>query len=240
MPKKKRENKGKFNQSQRRPQPAGWGSSVKTLLKPEHVERLSDTQVRITLPECPDYDIDEDETINVTIPASALEKSTEPLNAGSFTIRANTYEERIDYAIQALKEEQACLGENTAVPSFIFTFFTCEIVAKSIVSKCKFKGTNRKSLTDKWSTKEINKAISELKIDFDEASVKALFSEEKVVASQMSARALRDNIVHRMKPVHRNAVKQRYNPLMSTMQKFLSAVDAWRETTHHNIDASGK
>jgi len=234
MSKKRHKTKGKT--SRKRPQPAGWNISMKAVLKPEHVERISDTKVRITLPECTDYDIDEDDMIHVNIPTSALVKATEPVYAGSFTIRADTFEERIDNAIKALSEEREGIKENAAVPSFIFTFFTCEIVAKSIVSICKYKGTSRKTPTGKWSTKEINGALRELCIQFDENSVTNLFAENKrVMASEMSARVLRDSIVHRMKSVHRNAVRRRYVSLMTSMEQFLSAVSAWREENNYEV-----
>ena len=84
----------------KRPQPAGWEAAVQKLLKPEHIERVSDTEIRITMPPCPDFDIDEDEIIHVTIPPEVLVKSTKPIYAGPFTIKADTYEERIDHAIQ--------------------------------------------------------------------------------------------------------------------------------------------
>lgn len=234
MSKKGRKTKRKTNHQ--RPQPAGWDTSMKAVLKPEHVERVSDTEVRITFPECPDYDIDEDEIIHVNIPPSALVNATEPVYAGSFTIRADTFEERIDNAIKALSEEKEGLKKNAAVPSFMFTFFTCEIVAKSIVSICKYKGTNRKTPTDKWSTKEINSALRELGIEYDEDSVTNLFAENKrVMASEMSARVLRDCIAHRMKSVHRDAVKRRYDSLMATMKEFLSAIDVWREENNYEV-----
>jgi hypothetical protein len=185
--------------------------------------------VRITLPVCPDFDIEEDETVPMWIPASALKNSTQPIYAGSFVVKAATFKERIDNAILALEEEHECLGQATSVPSFIFTFFTCEIVAKSIVGYCKFKDTGRKSLPGKWSTKEIENAINELEIGFDSESIRFLFSEEQLVASQMSARVLRDNIVHRMRSTHRKAVKIRYVSLMEAMQRFLDAVKGWRD-----------
>jgi hypothetical protein len=212
-----------------RPQPAGWETSMKVLLKPEHVERVSDTEVRMTLPECADYDIDEDEVVHVTIPASALTKPTESVYAGAFTIKADTFEERIDNAIKGLGEETQGHNDGAAVANFILTFFTCEIVAKSIVSICKYKGTGRKTLASKWSTKDINNALKELSIGINESIVTALFAENKrVVASEMSARALRDSIAHRMKSVHRKAVKRRYDDLMQNMQEFLGAIEKWR------------
>ena len=232
----KKGRKTKKSANHKRPQPAGWNDSVKIMLKPEHVERLSDTQVKITLPPCEDFDIDEDETIHVTIPPSAVVNATEPIYAGSFTIKALTFEGRIDNAIKALSEEKESLKEDAAVPIFMFTFFACEIIAKSIVSICKYKGTSRKTPTDKWSTKDINNAIKELGIHIDETSVNTLFAENKrVVASEMSARVLRDSIAHRMKAVHRNAVKRRYNSLIETMERFLKSVDAWRKKNNYVV-----
>ncbi len=204
---------------------------MKAVLKPENVERISDTEVRITLPECSDYDIDEDEIIRVTIPPSALVNATEPVDAGTFTIKADSFEERIDNAIKALREEREGLKEAAAVPTFLFTFITCEIIAKSIVSMCKFKGTNRKTPADKWSTKDVNNALRELNIKLDKETVSYLFAEDKMIlASEMSARVLRNCIVHRMKSVHREAVKRRYDSLMNHMEKFLFIIETWRKT----------
>ena len=198
------------------------------MLKPEHVERISDTEVRITLPPCPDFDIDEDEIVHITIPPSMLANSTAPVYAGSFTIHADTYEERIDNAIKGCKEELSLLSDDAVVSRFLIEFFTCEIVAKSIVSKYSHKGTGKKSLVGKWSTKDANSAIEKLGIEFDESAVRLLFSEEKAVASEMSARKLRDNICHRMKSVHRKAVQRRYDSLTGSMAEFLAAVEIWR------------
>lgn len=72
---------------------------MKRVLKPEHVERLNDKQVRITLPACPDFDIEEDEEIEVWIPPTALVNATRPIFAGKFMIKADSFEERIDNAV---------------------------------------------------------------------------------------------------------------------------------------------
>ena len=214
---------------ERRPQPAGWDKTVKIMLKPENVERLSDTQVRITLPPIPDFDIEEDERVEFWVPPELLVNSDKPLYAGSVTIKADSYEERIDHAIQGLKEEHASLSPDAAVPSFLLAFFTCEIVAKSVVSHSKRGGKGRKALEDDWTTKAIDRALKHLNIDFNRELVKKLFSEEPSVASAMSARRLRDNIVHRMKRQHRSAVRDRYASLMETMMQFLDAVESWRK-----------
>jgi hypothetical protein len=205
------------------------------MLKPEHVERLSDTQVRITLPPCPDFDIDEDEEVEVWVPPQLLVKGTRPLFAGRFTIKADSYEERIDNAMQGLIEERAELGAGAPLATFLFTFFTCEIVAKAIVSHSKYGGTGRKRLTDRWSTSDIARALNALDIHFDLASLDALFSSEPAIASEMSARALRDNVTHRMKRVHRQAVRDRYPVIMEAMERFLRAVGCWRQ--QHHLDA---
>lgn len=225
----RRTRKNKHRPNHKRPQPAGWEAAVKKLLKPEHVERVSDTVVKIHWPPCPDFDIEEDEIVHITIPPEALVKSTVPLYAGSITIKADSYEERIDHSIEGLREEETLLAEDAVVPRFLFTFFACEIVAKAIVSKYRHRGTNKKALVGKWSTKDINSALNYLNIDFDQLAVNSLFSEEKVVASEMSARQLRDNVVHRMKSVHRNTVRNRYDFLMTTMQEFLDVVQEWRK-----------
>jgi len=115
------------------------------MLKTEHIEFPSNAKAHITLPSCPDYDIEEDEVIDVWIPAEALAESDKPIYAGFFTIKAESYQERIDHAIQG-----------------------------------------------------------------------------------MSARQLRNKIVHRMKPQYRSAVRERYESLMGTMTEFLSAVEGWR------------
>jgi len=213
-------------QSQR-PQPAGWDKTVKLMLKPEHVERLSDTQVRITLPPVPDFDIEEDETIEVWIPATAV-ASGQAIYAGSFTIKADSFEDRIDHAIVGLKEELDDLGPNAAVARFLLTFVTCEVVAKSLVSHSKSKGQGRKALIDKWTTKDIGQALKGLGIHAEKALLDLLFSTEKAVANDMSARLLRDNLVHRMKRVHRVAIRARLNSLLTAMQQFLTAVQEWR------------
>lgn len=220
---------GMHERRQGRRQSAGWDNAVKVLLKPEHVERLSDSQVSITLPPCPDFDIDEDVTVDVWIPAEVLVISDRPLYAGSFTIKADTYEERIDSAIQGLREERDGPEPGAAVASFLLTFFTCEIVAKSVVSHSKYKGSGRKSPVTKYTTKDVGGALKDLKVDFNERLVDQLFStEEQALASEMSARKLRDNVVHRMKPNHRSAVRTRYESLMETMTQFLTAIEAWR------------
>jgi hypothetical protein len=211
---------------------------MKRVLKPEHVERLSDTQIRITLPPCPDFDIEEDETVEVWIPPSILVKSEKPLYAGSFTIKADTYEQRIDHAIQGLKDEQTGLGSDARVATFLLTFFTCEIVAKSIIGRSKGEGTGRKSLPGNYSTNNVSDSLKKLKIKFGQESVGKLFSTEREVASEMSARKLRDEIVHRMKSTHRLAVRRRYASLMEAMMEFLSAVEAWRNL-HRGSETKG-
>ena len=217
-------------------QPGGWSASVKPLLSAENVELIADNQVKITLPKCEDYDIDEDETISVVIPAESLVKSTVPIDAGTFTIRADTFEERIDNALKALHEEKKGLSQSTAVPSFMFTFFTCEIVAKSLISLCKYKNTPRKTPTQKWSVNKITSALSELDISINENILNYIFEENKrVVASKMSARALRNCVAHKMKSVHRNAIKIRYTELMSNMDIFLNEIEEWRKKNNHNI-----
>jgi hypothetical protein len=202
---------------------------MKGVLKPEHVERLNDTQVRITLPLCPDYDIEEDEVVEDWIPPEVLVKSDRPIRIELFTIKADTYEERIDHAIKGLKEEQSSLGSDARVATFLLTFFTCEIVAKSIVGHSQYGRTGRKSLPGGYTTKNVSDALRKLKINFDQKSVGKLFSADKgELASEMSARNLRDAIVHRMKLQHRSAVRKRYEYLMGTMGEFLSAIEAWR------------
>ena len=121
------------------------------------------------------------------------------------------------------------LSDRAAIPRFLFTFFTCEIIAKAIVSKYRHRGTNKKALVGKWSTRDITESTEKLGIQFDKAKIRTLFSEEKVIASEMSARQLRNNIVHRMKYVHRNAARRRHDSLMQTMDDFLSVVKKWRD-----------
>jgi hypothetical protein len=202
---------------------------MENLLKPEHWEFPSNTEACLPLPPCPDYDIEEDETIEVWVPAEALEKSDKPIRAGQYTIYADTYEQRIDHAIQGLKEEQSGLDSDMRVATFLLTFFTCEIVAKSIIGRSENEGTNRKSLPERYKAKEVTCALKERKIDFDQGAVEKLFSSAKVGASEMSARMLRNQIAHRMKPQYRKAVRERYESLMGTMGEFLSAVEAWRK-----------
>jgi hypothetical protein len=146
------------NRSDKRPQPAGWDKAVRRLLRPEHVERQSDAQMRITIPAVPDVDIEEDEIVRESVPAAALANGTHDLDAGTFTIKADTLEERIDNAIRGLREERVRLGEGAELATFLLAFFTCEIVAKALVSYVKYGRTGRKALADKWSTKDISTA----------------------------------------------------------------------------------
>jgi len=200
---------------------------VQRRLRPEHVERISDTQVKITLPPCPDFDIEEDEEIHVWIPASALTSATEPVYAGSFIIKADTYLERMQHAIQGMKDELEVLPVNAKLPRFLLTFFACEIAAKSLVSMKKNEGSDTKSLSKKWNTKQIRASLKHFGIEYASNDIQKLFSEEKVSASEMSARSLRDNVVHRMKGAHRDAVRNRYDELMPVLQSFLSTIEDW-------------
>lgn len=203
---------------------------MKRVLKPEHVERLNDTQVRITLPPCPDFDIEEDEAVEVWIPAQALVNATRPVFAGKFTIKADSFEERIDNAMQGLEEERVELGSRSVLANFLLTFFTCEIVAKALVSHARYGRAGRKAIADKWSTKDIAQALTALGIQYDQAFLDVLFSTAPALASEMSARALRDSIAHRMKRVHRQAVRDRSSVLLETMDGFLRAIGHWRDT----------
>ena len=212
----------------RHPQPAGWEKAVESMLKTEHIEFPSNAKAHITLPSCPDYDIEEDEVIDVWIPAEALAESDKPIYAGFFTIKAESYQERIDHAIQGLKEEKSGLGPDAAVATFLLTFFTCEIVAKSVICDFLYEGTDRKSLPKKYNAEDLSNALEFRKINFEKESVEKLFSLGKTLASKMSARQLRNKIVHRMKPQYRSAVRERYESLMGTMTEFLSAVEGWR------------
>jgi hypothetical protein len=116
----------------------------------------------------------------------------------------------------------------------------CEIVAKAIASHARYGRTGRKALADKWSTKDIAQALADLGIQFDQVQLDALFSTVPALASEMSARALRDSIAHRMKRVHRQAVRGRYDSLMETMEAFLRTIDAWREPQRlRTAEASG-
>ena len=66
---------------------AGWDAVVKAGLTYTAVTRTSDTLVTITLPAFRSYDITAQETITATIPASALNTSSEAVEASpSFTI----------------------------------------------------------------------------------------------------------------------------------------------------------
>lgn len=68
--------------------PAGWNTQVRDTLAVTAVVRTSDTVVTITLPAVADYAINATETITVTVPASALVTSPDPLDAGDFDIFA--------------------------------------------------------------------------------------------------------------------------------------------------------
>lgn len=211
----------------KRPQPGGWSEAVQRRLRPADVVRISDTKFEITLPPCPDFDIEEDEVVHIWIPASVLQNSKEPIYAGSFTIKADTYEERINHAIEGISEERRALPNNAKLAHFLLTFFACEIIAKAVVSLHKNRGKNTKALSKIWSTKDINRALSELGIAVAPARIDELFSKTRSLASEMSARDLRDNVVHRLKRQHREAVRDRYEDLMLGMDEFLNAVGSW-------------
>jgi hypothetical protein len=230
---------GRMGKRHRRPQPAGWDKAVRPLLKPEHIERISDTQVRITLPPVPDFDIEEDEIIRLRIPASVLVNATQDIDAGTLTIKADSFEERIDNSLKGLQEERAAIAGCSQLGTFLLTFFTCEIVAKALVSHVRYGRTGRKALGDKWSAKDISLALRELGIRYDGNSLDVLFSTEQALASEMSARVLRDNIAHRMKDLRRRAVRARYSDLMAEMDRFLGAAAAWREQSRLTTQAGG-
>jgi hypothetical protein len=137
-----------------------------------------------------------------------------------------------------MKEERGEPGAPSALTSFLLTFFTCEIVAKAIVSYARYGRTGRKALADKWSPKDIPKALTALDIQYDQGLLNLLFSTATALASEMSARALRDNIAHRMKRVHRQAVRDRYSVLMDAMEGFLLAASAWRDRQRVGVDGS--
>jgi hypothetical protein len=223
-----------------RAQPAGWDKAVLRLLKPEHFRRVSDTQVEITLPAIPDFDIEEDEIVPVRVPAFMLSRSTVNLDAGVITIKADSFEERIDNALVGLREEREQLGASSELASFLLTFFTCEIAAKAIVSHVRYGRAGRKALSDKWSTRDVLAALAALGIASDVDTIGALFSTEHAVASEMSAKALRDSIVHRMKDTHRRAVRARFVELMQTMERFLDLIAAWRKQSAGTSRVAGR
>jgi len=64
---------------------AGWNAEVRDKMAVSAVVRDSDTQVTVTLPLAADYDVTADETITVTVPASALLVSSADV-AGTPTI----------------------------------------------------------------------------------------------------------------------------------------------------------
>lgn len=67
-------------------------NNVQTALKnnPSDVVRTSDSVLTITLPPVSTYNLDSDQTINVTIPSDCTSTSSASFNAGSFTIKAVT------------------------------------------------------------------------------------------------------------------------------------------------------
>lgn len=67
-------------------------ANVQTALKanPSNVVRTSDTVLTITLPPVSTYTIDTDQTIYVSIPSNSTSTSTQPIYAGSFTVKAVT------------------------------------------------------------------------------------------------------------------------------------------------------
>jgi hypothetical protein len=152
--------------------------------------------------------------------------------AHSRSNKADSFEERIDNALSGLREERDQLrAAASELASYLLTFFTCEIVAKAIVSHVKYGRVGRKALSDKWSTKDVSSALTTLGIPFDENSIDALFSTEQKLAGEMSARALRDSVAHRMKDTHRRAVRARFKGLMAEMEQFLGLVELWRKQT---------
>ena len=130
---------------------------------------------------------------------------------------------------QGMKEERNALPEHARLVHFLLTFFACEIIAKSVVSMHMNKGKKTKALSSKWNTKEINSALNDLGILVSPVRIDQLFSKAKSLASEMSARDLRDNIVHRLKGPHREAARHRYEELMPAMLEFVDVVEAWAE-----------
>ena len=67
----------------------GWNAEVRDgSLQPQHVIRTSDTIVTITLPATATYDISAQETITVTVPASALVLAAPITGSPTFTVDA--------------------------------------------------------------------------------------------------------------------------------------------------------
>ena len=65
----------------------GWNDEVRDgSLEPQHVIRTSDTVVTITLPATATYNISAQETITVTVPASALVGGSLIIGSPTFTI----------------------------------------------------------------------------------------------------------------------------------------------------------
>jgi hypothetical protein len=74
----------------------GWDAVVKANMDFNDVTRISDTIVTITLAAEPTYAITSDETITVTIPASALSGSNPIVATPTFDVRVGTYYVRTD------------------------------------------------------------------------------------------------------------------------------------------------
>ena len=53
-------------------EPAGWNAAMQPAIEPEHVRRVDNATVVITLPAVPAYDIDQSETITLVLPPELL------------------------------------------------------------------------------------------------------------------------------------------------------------------------
>jgi len=68
----------------------GWNTEVRDKLTPPYVTRVTSTMVSITLPAFSAYAIDSNETITVTVPASALDGTTALTATPTFAVTAAT------------------------------------------------------------------------------------------------------------------------------------------------------
>lgn len=55
----------------------GWELQVRTALRTPAIKRISDTQVEVTLPPAPNYNITGNETVTVTVPSAATDAGSD-------------------------------------------------------------------------------------------------------------------------------------------------------------------
>jgi hypothetical protein len=92
----------------------GWNNEVRDKEVVTAVVRTTDNTVTVTLAAAAAYDITAQETITVTVPASALENGTDPLTAGTFTVEQPSAS-IVGTATQTIDEADVVAGGKTIV-----------------------------------------------------------------------------------------------------------------------------